>query len=164
MKTILKGLVLIATILTFSSHKTYAQTSIGGIYLEKTYTKSQIVSILGSPTYFDDTPDDFGDVGLTYKYSHDEFYFIKSKTNNDKWLITDFDIKNNSKFKINGIVSIGDNVSKIDLLPNAKKKIIDLDGITYIYSVSDEPDMLFAASIEIYTRNSIIYQIMYTAL
>lgn len=88
--------------------------SVNGLRVGEKYTNAYFVSVLGTPTKVD-TPSktDEYENAYTYYYGKDRFYLIGNEFYGfDLWT---------SAFAVNGLIRVGDNISKIDQLGGVKK-------------------------------------------
>ena len=116
MKTKILLLLLFASVISitaFSQNMVNLQVNIGGLILERTYSHAEVIAIMGEP--------------LNYEHLINNEFYESSDVRiytygNNKFIIEDnlFDnfVLEDSTYKINGILGVGDFVSKIYELPN----------------------------------------------
>ena len=116
MKTKILLLLLFASVISitaFSQNMVNLQVNIGGLILERTYSHAEVIAIMGEP--------------LNYEHLINNEFYESSDVRiytygNNKFIIEDnlFDnfVLEDSTYKINGILGVGDFVSKIYELPH----------------------------------------------
>lgn len=88
--------------------------TVEGLIVGNHYSEQQIIEALGQPTKADlPSEDDVYLNAYTYHYGKDRVYRIDGE-------LYGFDLRT-SKFLINGLIKVGDNISKVDLLGGIKK-------------------------------------------
>ncbi len=142
------------------SYVLYSQTQpqpfsigIGGLLLEHQYTHEQVVSALGIPQSYKAIND--GSLGYMreYLYKGNEIHFYEN-------VFQHFSLKNSS-YKLNGIVGVGDPVTKIYNLPHNKIEVYSLKRGTVYYFYFRNIEVDDMSPIRFYEENGIIIRIEY---
>lgn len=127
-------------------------TTINSVQFNQKYSQAQIETLWGKPTKFEHA---YGEVEVY------DYFYIKDNLGFDaKFNLIYFDLVSD-KFKINGVVGVGDSVSKFSQLPNRMKSEFERNSVMYLYDVYDSSS---EALIVFHTRNQIIYRITYDNL
>lgn len=92
----------------------YDAITVNNLQVGEHYTQEQFLQALGTPTKIV-PPQEFDEYvnAYTYYFGEDRFFWIDGE-------FYGFDL-HTSKFAVNGLIKIGDHISKIDLLEGIKK-------------------------------------------
>ncbi len=105
-------ITVIITLLAIGFASAQTTISIGPLSLGTAYSESQIVSILGNPTSKSSRMDDASGYVISFSYPTLDMEV-------DEYGIYDLLLKKGCAYKVNGLVGVGDPISKISLLNGA---------------------------------------------